>query len=75
MQTPPLDRRDDAVQAIDGWKFDGTTELVAGHLEARAMQRKVLIGCTLVGLVGVGILLTVIAGGPIATLTTSSIRV
>lgn len=60
---------------IDTWYFDATPELVQSHLEARAMQRRVLLGCTLVGLVGVIILIAILAGTLNAPLTISTMRV
>ncbi len=48
--------------AVQAWSFD-ESQIVPGHLAARSCERRVLIGCALVGLVGVGILLAVIVGG------------
>ena len=59
----------------DAWYFDAAPELVQSHLEARVMQRRVLLGCTLVGLVGIVILIAVLAGAPYTPMTTSSMRV
>ncbi|MFT5508271.1 MAG: hypothetical protein ACI89J_001345 [Hyphomicrobiaceae bacterium] len=37
-------------------------DIIGGHLDARSTQRRVLMHCSLVGLIGVAILVSIIAG-------------
>jgi hypothetical protein len=47
--------------APDSYSFDADADIVAGHLKARAMDRWVLLGCSLIGSIGIAILLFVLA--------------
>ena len=47
--------------AVQAWTFD-ESHIVPGHLAARSAEHRVLIACALVGPIGIGILLAVIAG-------------
>ena len=52
--------------AVQAWTFD-ESQIVPVHLAARSAERGVLVGCTLMGLIGVGILLAIIAGNASST--------
>lgn len=45
---------------VDAWNFDAKPEIVASHLTARSMERKVMLGCGLIGLTGIVILLAIV---------------
>lgn len=47
---------------VDDWYFDTRPDIVPTHLSARAVERKVLLGCALVGMIGIVILLAIVAG-------------
>lgn len=51
-----------AAAGVDNWYFDGEAPIVPGHLAARKADRQVLLGCSIVGMIGIGILLVIVAG-------------
>ena len=47
---------------VEAWRRDSKPEIVASHLDARAMERRVVMGCACIGSIGIVILLAVVLG-------------
>ncbi len=54
----------EAYRAIDAdRRYDADADIVPGYLAARSMQRKVMLGCSLVVITGMAILIAVAMSG------------